>query len=196
MNNSSITLFLGLEKDQLIFGLGCLVGVLVERLNLNSKYLSQIILFVIFLSLSGCDYIGDFIVMKIHFSNTNIKINEFEKTLPPGKTESSDNCIRRWPRFDARRSLLICHSQKLNMIILTQQFPYQYKLIEKGITKDVLESEEYSELIDVSKKVEELLKTKKFKYTVDKFAVLSYSELYDELPSYGLSVPGWVKEGK
>lgn len=130
------------------------------------KRLSRFLLvFFLLVICASCTELGDLIVIKFTITHGKVALKELDQDFLPKKNwGSSPKCLTRRSQVGIRQYIGICIDDNENSILIYRVFELKFHAKERGVTKELLESEGYRELRFISDNVEQYLRSKGIRY--------------------------------
>lgn len=137
-------------------------------------FLCLIVIYNLFF-LTGCTELGDFLAIEFKIQGDGFNLSDFENLLPESKLGESTNCLARKSRVENKQWIGICIKEE--NIIVYRAFSAKYKIVEKGITTELLNSEGYEEMSKLSNKIADLIESKKIKFSKSEIKRIDFTTL-------------------
>lgn len=132
--------------------------------------------------LEGCTELGDIVAVKFFITNGKIELKDFDGDyISKENLGASPHCLTRRSVIDKSKWMGVCVSPDKKEVVIYRAFNNNFEIEKNGITKEVLDSNGYQELSNLTIAVEAVLDKHDVKFKKSEPNYMPFKILNEEL---------------
>tara|TARA_Y100000768_G_C23989013_1_gene690864 strand:+ start:2291 stop:2749 length:459 start_codon:yes stop_codon:yes gene_type:complete len=121
-------------------------------------HIKRLILLLVMFLLVGCTDLGDILVAEYNLGGEVIQLKDLDVSyLGKERLGNSPHCLTRRSNFERDMWMGVCYDKTKNKIAVYRAFPNKFNIQKNGITRNLVESEDYKDFMKLRSGIEEYL---------------------------------------